>query len=417
MNSSLLAAHIDRRFVITSALLVASNAFAHAPLAAQDPGLFEAYVARKELAQDPLFGGLSLSGYRGLFGLRLSGGLHLARDASTTTQSGPVVRCDRRGCFRTPGFAYQSSPDIGVGGWAADLDLVFAPLRTQPMAKALLLGFSPYGFLGIGGYGVNPTNARDTALTTLSYGLGVHHDLLGWLGVGAEARNRRSLHSDSAIAIGSRRAWEYRVGLTVAFGGRRSGVPDTPPRVITVATDEQPIVTAPSAVEESDAAAARLAARVLDLAQSYVDVPYRSGGTSPTRGFDAAGFVQYVYAKERVRLPRSAREMAQVGQEVATRVGSLRPGDLVLFANDGSSVDHVAIYAGHDRILHATASGGGVRFDVLGEDARGRWFADHLVAARRVLDDETLRVSPRAGSDDDSLDRPDRAPKPNRPPQ
>src|SRR5438093_545326 len=412
-----LAAHIDRRFIITSALLVAGTAFARAPLAAQGPGLFEAYVARKELAQDPLFGGLSLSGYRGLFGLRLSGGLHLSRDASTTTQSAPVVRCDRRGCYRTPGFSYQSSPDFGVGAWAADLDLVVSPLRTQPVAKALLLGFSPYGFLGIGGYGANPANARDTAVTTLSYGIGVHHDLLGWLGVAAEARNRRSLHSDSAIAIGSRRDWEYRVGLTVAFGGRRSGVPDTPPRAITVATDEHPRITVPSAAEEGDASTARLAARVLDLAQSYVDVPYRSGGASPAGGFDAAGFVQYVYAKEGVRLPRTAREMAAVGHEVATRVGALRPGDLVLFANDGSSVDHVAIYAGHERIVHATASGGGVRFDVLGEDARGRWFAEHLVGARRVLDDETLRVSPGAGSDDESLDRPDRAPKPRRPPQ
>src|SRR6185503_14752456 len=63
---------------------------------------------------------------------------------------------------------------------------------------------------------------------------------------------------------------------------------------------------------------------------------------------------------------------------------ALRPGDLLFFANDGTNINHVAIYAGQDRIIHATASGAGVRYDTLGEGERGEWFADHLVKARRV---------------------------------
>src|SRR5205814_4708724 len=47
----------------------------------------------------------------------------------------------------------------------------------------------------------------------------VHHDLLGWLGLSAEARSRRSLHSDSVIAIGTSRNWEFRAGLSISFGG------------------------------------------------------------------------------------------------------------------------------------------------------------------------------------------------------
>jgi hypothetical protein len=54
-----------------------------------------------------------------------------------------------------------------------------------------------------------------------------------------------------------------------------------------------------------------------------------------------------------------------------------------MFAEKGRPISHVAIYAGGNRIIHATSSGGAVRYDDL-STRRGQWFADHLVAARRV---------------------------------
>jgi cell wall-associated NlpC family hydrolase len=164
---------------------------------------------------------------------------------------------------------------------------------------------------------------------------------------------------------------------------------------------------------ETAESAARTTARILDLAESYVGTPYLSGGTNPSIGFDAAGFVQYVFARERVMLPRTSHAIAELGEEVSTRIGSLRPGDLLFFGNSGTGIDHVAIYAGHDRIIHATASGNGVRYDVLGEDARGEWFSDHLVTARRIIAEG--RERPRVRRDDSrgegELDVPDRAPR------
>jgi cell wall-associated NlpC family hydrolase len=138
---------------------------------------------------------------------------------------------------------------------------------------------------------------------------------------------------------------------------------------------------------------ARRAARLLDRAEGYLDAPYRVGGTAATTGFDAPGFVQSLYASEGIALPRSAPVMAAVGVEVPIRVGSLRPGDLLFFGNDGVAVDHVAIYVGRERIVHSSASGGGVRYDTLGEGARGQWFSDHLVSARRVLVETSAPVT------------------------
>jgi cell wall-associated NlpC family hydrolase len=231
--------------------------------------------------------------------------------------------------------------------------------------------------------------------------------LIGWLGVTGEARTRRSLHT-SEIAIGSSRNWEYRAGLSISFGGSHPSLPDHPPGGINVPSDE----TAVNGFETAESAS-RITARILDRAEEFVDTPYRSGSTNPSIGFDAAGFVQYVFGKEGIALPRSSHAIAELGEEISTRTGSLRPGDLLFFSNDGLHIDHVAIYAGHERMIHASASGGGVRYDVLGEGPRGEWFADHLVTARRLVAEGRALPSVRrdGGRDEGELDSPDHAPR------
>jgi cell wall-associated NlpC family hydrolase len=142
-----------------------------------------------------------------------------------------------------------------------------------------------------------------------------------------------------------------------------------------------------TAVRTAERAASRVptasAARVLPTAERYLGVPYRWGGTSPKTGFDCSGFVQYVFAKHGTRLPRTSREQASSGQRLRAVWSALRPGDLVLFAEPGRRISHVAIYAGRRRIIHATGSGRRVRYDAL-DTKRGKWYARHIVAARRV---------------------------------
>jgi cell wall-associated NlpC family hydrolase len=96
--------------------------------------------------------------------------------------------------------------------------------------------------------------------------------------------------------------------------------------------------------------------------------------------------VQYVFARNAVRLPRTSRQQAKVGTPMPRDFKRLAPGDLVMFAERGEPISHVAIYAGRGRIIHATASGGEVRYDDL-TTRRGKWFVQHLVAARRVTPD------------------------------
>jgi cell wall-associated NlpC family hydrolase len=134
------------------------------------------------------------------------------------------------------------------------------------------------------------------------------------------------------------------------------------------------------------AAAGASAGRVLDLADQYVGIPYRYGGTSPTGGFDCSGFVQFVFRRNGVELPRTAREQGEAGRAAPRQATLLRPGDLMFFDGRGRGIDHVAIYVGRGRIIHASAGSGRVRYDDL-DSSRGRWFLRHHVASRRILAD------------------------------
>jgi cell wall-associated NlpC family hydrolase len=145
-------------------------------------------------------------------------------------------------------------------------------------------------------------------------------------------------------------------GRSVPTGSRRR-IPESPP---------------PSAA----------AARVLHIADSYVGVPYVWGGNTP-KGFDCSGFTKYVFAKYGVTLPRTSREQVHAGNAVPADFRALRPGDLMLFAEPGEAISHVAIYAGNGRIIHASSSNGGVGYTDL--NSGGDWFVAYFVAARRVL--------------------------------
>jgi cell wall-associated NlpC family hydrolase len=153
-------------------------------------------------------------------------------------------------------------------------------------------------------------------------------------------------------------------------------------------------------------------------AEQYIGVPYVYGGTSPRTGFDCSGFVQYVYGIQGIDLPRTSRQMAGAGVAVEPSARSLIVGDLMLFSQ-GGRISHVAIYTGNGRFIHSSSSGSGVRYDDLGTK-RGKWFAEHMVAARRVAGDGRILANGFAGVMGvsiiafDHLDPPDSAPPPPR---
>ena len=165
------------------------------------------------------------------------------------------------------------------------------------------------------------------------------------------------------------------VSLVATIGGHGVSV-----RAGTRSPARAPVARAPRKAETASASAGR----ILATADRYVGRKYVYGGETPAVGFDCSGFVQYVFGRHGVALPRTSRQQAGVGRALSRAVASLKPGDLMLFSSKGGRVDHVAIYAGNNRILHSSAGAGGVVYDDL-STSRGKWYLARHVASRRVL--------------------------------
>ncbi len=95
-----------------------------------------------------------------------------------------------------------------------------------------------------------------------------------------------------------------------------------------------------------------LRASIVTSALQYVGNPYVYGGNNPNTGVDCSGFTRYVLGNiAGVYLNRTAAEQSSQGRSVSAQ--EARPGDLVFYSN-GSSVNHVAIYIGDGRVVHAS---------------------------------------------------------------
>ena len=197
-----------------------------------------------------------------------------------------------------------------------------------------------------------------------------------------------------------------RVNLPVDLGI------DLPVDVPSGRTTRRPSGGRPADLPTRDPAAPATARSVVRTGERYLGTRYTWGGDTPREGFDCSGFTRYIFARHGVAIPRTSRQQATVGRRLARSWQGLRVGDLVMFANSGGRISHVAIYAGNNRILHSTSSGGGVRYDDL-RTQRGRWFRDHMVAARRVVSNghSLVRALQEIDLQFDGSDAPDWAPR------
>ena len=119
---------------------------------------------------------------------------------------------------------------------------------------------------------------------------------------------------------------------------------------------------------------------VVHYALGLRGIPYRYGGDSPRIGFDCSGFVQHVYARHGIRLPRRSREMAAALPRVAP--DQRCPGDLVFF-HTGYPYAHVGIYLGQGLFIHTSSR---VRSRVIVSALDNPYWAKRLAGFRRPWD-------------------------------
>jgi cell wall-associated NlpC family hydrolase len=157
---------------------------------------------------------------------------------------------------------------------------------------------------------------------------------------------------------------------TILTGAQTSG--SVPTRVTQTSAT---VVPAPGTTM-TPAVDGTLAARVIELAQTWLGVPYVFGGCS-RGGVDCSCLVQNVYAALGIHLPRVAVDQFNA----TTPVTDPQPGDLVFFANTYEpGISHVGIYVGNGLQINAPTTGQVVSVAAV---FTGYWGA-HYAGAHRV---------------------------------
>jgi len=94
-------------------------------------------------------------------------------------------------------------------------------------------------------------------------------------------------------------------------------------------------------------------------ARSWIGTPYVYGGHTRKKGTDCSGMIMELFLSVYdLKLPRSSAMQREFARPVAFK--DMVPGDLVFFSTgkNASRVNHVGLYIGDNRMIHASGSRG-----------------------------------------------------------
>lgn len=107
----------------------------------------------------------------------------------------------------------------------------------------------------------------------------------------------------------------------------------------------------------------KLQKRLVYFAKKHLGKPYKYG-VKPNQApkvFDCSSFIQYLYKRIGIDLPRSALDQAHLGKLINLKKENLQTGDLIFIKGSWGhynpefpqGIGHVAIYIGNGKIIHA----------------------------------------------------------------
>ena len=122
---------------------------------------------------------------------------------------------------------------------------------------------------------------------------------------------------------------------------------------------EEELAAAETAAAEAAEATANARQNLVNYALQFVGGPYRAGGNDPRTGVDCSGFVRYVM-QHGAGISMNRSSGSQATQGYAVNSSQMQPGDL-LFYSGGSGINHVAMYIGDGKIVHASTYATGIK--------------------------------------------------------
>ena len=118
---------------------------------------------------------------------------------------------------------------------------------------------------------------------------------------------------------------------------------------------------------------------IIRFAKKLLGTPYRFASSSPVKGFDCSGFVNYVYKNFKINLPRASVAFDALG--IALKPEEFKVGDVLVFYGfkNKTRIGHVGIIceaAGmNSKFIHSSSGAAkGVIISELGSDMYTRRF-------------------------------------------
>lgn len=91
------------------------------------------------------------------------------------------------------------------------------------------------------------------------------------------------------------------------------------------------------------------------LSEQFLNLPYTWGGRS-SFGYDCSGFVQMLYSRIGITLPRDANQQILDNRFKVVNLDELEPGDLIFFGRSEQKINHVGMSIGRGQFVHATVA-------------------------------------------------------------
>jgi cell wall-associated NlpC family hydrolase len=189
----------------------------------------------------------------------------------------------------------------------------------------------------------------------------------------AQAREA-ALERKYQAELAERRRQEAAAAAAAAAAARQAaGDPPTGAAAAAPSTDVRAPTSAPAAPA---GASGDQRQRIVSYALGQVGGRYVFGADGPG-SFDCSGLVSAAYAAGGVFIPSYTR--AQAARVRAIPLSAAQPGDLLFYFGRGA--DHVAIYLGDGRMVHAVNPRRGITVDSVANS----WYAERFTMAGSVL--------------------------------
>jgi cell wall-associated NlpC family hydrolase len=143
-----------------------------------------------------------------------------------------------------------------------------------------------------------------------------------------------------------------------------------------------PLTSDQKALVLSIAKTSPVIAKAIEAALTREDARYRAGGAGPD-AFDCSGLVKWSYKQAGVNLKHGTAN--QINQVKRITKKELMPGDLVFSGRANGGIQHVSLYIGDGKVIHATYGSTSRKNQIRIDNLNSSWVMDHKAYGRVKL--------------------------------